>query len=129
MRPTAWAVAAFLVSAHMPTGVPAHHAFSAEFSRDLPLEITGTVTRVEWMNPHARFYVDAAGENGETVEWNFELASPNSLMRQGWRHDSLKAGDKVTVAGVRARNSPYIGNAGSVTLADGTRVFSNRPED
>ena len=129
MRSMALAASAFLMYAIAAPAAFAHHAFSAEFSRDLPLELTGTVTRVEWMNPHARFYIEAPGENGEMVEWDFELASPNSLMRQGWRHDSLKAGDTVTVTGFRARNAPHVGNAGSVTLADGRRVFSNQPRD
>lgn len=119
---------AFLVPAAVPASATAHHAFSAEFSRDLPITVSGTVTKVEWMNPHARFYVEAEDENGETVEWDFELASPNTLMRRGWRHDSLKPGDKVTVDGHRARNAPHVGNASSVELADGSKVFSSPQE-
>ncbi|HEX6999373.1 MAG TPA: DUF6152 family protein [Gammaproteobacteria bacterium] len=102
----------------------AHHSFSAEFSRDLPIEVTGTVTRVEWTNPHARFYVEAKDENGETVEWDFELTTPNLLMRKGWKRDSLKPGDEVTVSGWRARNAPHVGNAASVTLKDGRKLFT-----
>lgn len=109
----------------IPAGALAHHAFAAEFDRALPIEITGTVTKVEWMNPHARFYVDAEDENGEIVNWDFELGSPNGLMRQGWRRDSLKPGDTVTVTGWRARNAPNVGNARTVTLADGKRVFAS----
>jgi hypothetical protein len=108
-----------------PAGVLAHHAFSAEFSRDLPIEVTGAVTKVEWMNPHARFYVDAEDENGEIVNWDFELGSPNNLMRRGWTRNSLKPGDVVTVTGHRARNAPHVGNASSVVLGDGTRVFAS----
>lgn len=108
----------------LPGPVLAHHSFSAEFSRDLPVEVTGTVVRVAWMNPHARFYVEAEDENGEKVEWDFELTTPNILMRQGWRQDSLKPGDKVTVTGWRARNAPHVANAGSVVLADGKRLFT-----
>jgi hypothetical protein len=104
--------------------VQAHHAFSAEFSRDLPLEITGTVTKVEWMNPHARFYVDVEDESGEVVNWDFELGSPNMLMRRGWTRNSLQPGDVVTVTGHRARNAPHVGNAGSVVLGDGRKVFA-----
>lgn len=105
-------------------GVQAHHAFSAEFSRDLPIEVQGTVTKVEWMNPHARFYVDAEDENGEIVNWNFELGSPNNLMRRGWTRNSLKPGDVVSVTGHRARNAPHVGNASSVVLGDGRKVFA-----
>lgn len=102
----------------------AHHSFSAEFSRDLPVEITGTVVRVEWMNPHARFYVESEDESGQKVEWDFELTTPNILMRRGWKQDSLKPGDTVTVTGWRARNAPHVANAGSVVLADGKRLFT-----
>jgi hypothetical protein len=109
----------------MPAIGLAHHSFSAEFSRDLPVEVTGKVLRVEWMNPHARFYVEADGEDGKPVEWDFELTTPNILMRQGWKPDSLKPGDQVTVSGWRARNSPHVANASSVTLlADGKRLFT-----
>jgi len=108
----------------LPASALGHHSFSAEFSRDLPVEVTGTVVRVEWMNPHARFYVEAEGENGETVEWDFELTTPNILMRQGWSKDSLQIGDTVTVTGWRARNAPHVANAGSVVLASGKRLFT-----
>jgi Family of unknown function (DUF6152) len=108
----------------IPATVLAHHSFSAEFSRDLPIEVTGTVVNVEWTNPHARFYIEAKDENGETVTWNFELMTPNILMRQGWTANSLKLGDTVTVNGWRARNDPHVAAAGSVTLPDGTRLFS-----
>ena len=103
----------------------AHHSFSAEFERNLPVTVTGTVTKVEWTNPHARFYVDEKNaETGEVVNWNFELASPNGLMRRGWNRNSMKIGDMVTVTGHRAKNNPHVGNASTVTLADGKRLFA-----
>ena len=102
----------------------AHHAFAAEFDRDQPIEITGTVTKVEWMNPHARFYVAVEDASGYVVNWDFELGSPNGLMRRGWRRDSLKPGDVVTVSGWRARNAPHVANARAVKLADGREVFA-----
>jgi hypothetical protein len=108
----------------LSSGAAAHHSFAAEFSRELPIEVTGKVTKVEWTNPHARFYVTAAGENGETVEWDFELTTPNILFRRGWSPDALKPGDTVTVSGWRARNAPHVGNAGSVKLADGRQLFN-----
>lgn len=111
------------------TAAHAHHSFSAEFSRDLPVEVTGTVSMVEWTNPHARFYVEVEDESGERVEWNFELTSPNVLMRRGWRRDSLQIGDVVTVEGFRARNAPHVANAGNVTLADGTVLFGRSRSD
>jgi hypothetical protein len=122
-------IALTAAGAAVPASSWAHHAFSAQFSRDLPVEITGRVSKVEWMNPHARFYVEAEDENGETVEWNFELASPNALMRQGWRHDSLEVGDEITVEGFRARNSPNVANAGTVKLANGEELFGRNARD
>ncbi len=107
----------------------AHHAFAAEFDRDRPVEVTGTVTRVEWTNPHARFYVDVEDEDGETVNWDFELTTPNILFRQGWSRNSLREGDVVTVKGFRARNAPYVANAGEVMLSDGRTVFSGSGPD
>ena len=102
----------------------AHHSFAAEFDRDMPITVTGTVTKVEWMNPHARFYIDSKDDAGKTVNWDFELASPNGLMRRGWNRNSMKIGDTVTVTGHRAKNNPLVGNASTVTLADGKRLFA-----
>jgi hypothetical protein len=102
----------------------AHHSFAAEFDRNLPVTVTGTVTKVEWMNPHARFYIDAKDDSGSTVNWDFELASPNGLMRRGWNRNSMKIGDVVTVTGHRAKNNPLVGNASTVTLADGKKLFA-----
>jgi Family of unknown function (DUF6152) len=108
----------------------AHHSFAAEFDRALPITITGTVTKVEWANPHARFYIDAKDEKtGEIVNWDFELASPNGLMRRGWTRNSMKLGDLVTVAGHRAKNNPHVGNASSVTLANGKKLFAGSSAD
>jgi hypothetical protein len=108
----------------------AHHSFAAEFDRDLPVSVTGTVTKVEWANPHARFYIDAKDEkSGETIAWDFELASPNGLMRRGWTRNSMKIGDTVTVTGHRAKNNPHVGNASTVTLADGKRLFAGSSID
>jgi hypothetical protein len=73
-------------------GAFAHHSLSAEY-RSKPIELKGTVTNVEWMNPHARFYLDVKGDDGKLVNWEFELDSPNGLMRQGWTRNSLKVGD------------------------------------
>src|SRR5688572_17838576 len=95
----------------------AHHSYAAEFDREKRITLTGTVTKVEWANPHARFYFDAKDEkSGKVVNWNFELGSPNGLMRLGWNRNSLKIGAVITVSGTLAKNSPYIGNATTVTL-------------
>ena len=107
----------------------AHHSFAAEFDRNLPITVTGTVTKVEWMNPHARFYIDSKDEAGKIVNWDFELASPNGLMRRGWNRNSMKIGDTVTVTGHRAKNNPAVGNASSVVLADGKKLFAGSSID
>src|SRR5689334_18789581 len=74
----------------------AHHSFAAEYDEKQPVELKGTVTKVEWTNPHARFYIDVKAENGTVEHWNLELASPNVLARNGWRRNSLKEGDLIT---------------------------------
>ncbi len=102
-----------------------HHSFAAEFDRNRPITVTGAVTKVEWANPHAHFYIDVKDEKtGEVVNWDFELASPNGLMRRGWTRNSMKLGDVVTVTGHRAKNAPNVGNASTVALADGQEFFA-----
>jgi len=108
--------------------IPANHSFSAEFDSTKVVTLTGTVTKVEWANPHARFYIDAKNDKGVMMNWDFELASPNGLMRNGWRRDSLKIGDTVTVNGTLAKNAPNVGNARTVTLANGKRLFAGSSE-
>jgi hypothetical protein len=108
----------------VPAGLEAHHSFAAEYDAKKPIALKGTVTKVEWTNPHARFYVDVKDENGTVNNWNLELASPNVLMRNGWTRHSLKVGDEVTVEGARAKDGSMLANARSVVLADGRKVFA-----
>ncbi len=102
----------------------AHHSFAAEYDAKNPIKITGVVTKMEWMNPHARFYVDVKGPDGKVTNWNFELGAIPVLLKQGWRKNSLKQGDQVTVEGSRAKDGSNSANARSVTLPDGRRVFA-----
>jgi DNA/RNA endonuclease YhcR with UshA esterase domain len=102
----------------------AHHSFATQYDADQPVTLTGVVTKVEWMNPHARFYVDVKDESGNVTNWNLELASPNVLTRNGWSRNSLKEGDEVTVEGSRARSGAHMANARTVKLADGRQVFA-----
>jgi DNA/RNA endonuclease YhcR with UshA esterase domain len=102
----------------------AHHSFATQYDADQPVTLTGIVTKVEWMNPHARFYVDVKDDSGNVTNWNLELASPNVLTRNGWSRNSLKEGDQVTVEGSRARSGANMANARTVTLADGKQVFA-----
>jgi len=102
----------------------AHHSFAAEYDANKPLALKGVVTKMEWMNPHARFYVDVTDETGKIVNWNVELASPNVLLRQGWTRDALKPGDLVLVEASQAKDGSNLANAQRVTLSDGRRVFA-----
>lgn len=102
----------------------AHHSFAAEYDSKKPITVVGTVTKVEWTNPHARFYVTSKDEGGKVTDWNFELGSPNVLIRQGWKRSSLKEGDQVTVEGYMAKDGSNLANARRVTLADGRKVFA-----
>jgi hypothetical protein len=102
----------------------AHHSFSAEYDADKPVELKGVVTKVEWMNPHARFYVDVKDDKDQVTNWNLELASPNVLTRNGWTRTSLHVGDRITVNGSMAKDGSKMANAREVVLADGRRVFA-----
>jgi hypothetical protein len=108
----------------------AHHSFGAEYDSKKPLKFDdAVVTKVEWTNPHARFYVDVKGADGKVVNWNFELASPNVLKRNGWTRNTLKEGDHVGVEGAAAKDGGHLGNAQRVTLPDGKRVFAGSNTD
>jgi hypothetical protein len=113
---------AALLTASLP--VLGHHSFAAEYDEKKPVNLKGTVSKVEWTNPHARFYVDVKDDSGKVITWNFELASPNVLIRNGWSRKSLKEGDQVTVQGSQAKDGAYLANARSVVLADGRKVFA-----
>jgi hypothetical protein len=107
----------------------AHHSFAAEYDSTKPMTATGEVTKVEWMNPHARFYVDVKDEGGKTTNWEFELGSPNGLMRQGWTRNSLKPGDTISVEGYLAKDGSKLANARTVKLSDGRKVFAGSTTD
>ena len=102
----------------------AHHSFTAEYDSKKVREFVGTVTKVEWANPHARFYLDVKNEDGSVTNWNFELASPNVLKRNGWTKNTLKEGDKVTVMGAAAKDGARLGHAQTVIGPDGKRLFA-----
>jgi hypothetical protein len=106
------------------TAVGAHHGFSSEYDEKKPVTLTGAVSKIEWTNPHARFYIDVKDASGKVTNWNFELASLNSLRRNGWTQFTLKVGDVVTASGYAALSGVPMANASSVRLADGTRLFA-----
>jgi hypothetical protein len=103
----------------------AHHSYSAEFDADKPVKVTGVVTKVDWKNPHALFYIDVTDASGKVANWGWELASPTQLMRAGWTRNSMKVGDTVTVEGTLARDGSNYGNSKAVVLAStGKRLFA-----
>lgn len=100
----------------------AHHSGAAEFDSHKKVDLTGVVTKVEWTNPHAHFYMDVKDSIGNVVNWNLELASPNVLIRNGWHRNSVKPGDTVTVTGVQAKDSSNYASAGVITFPDGHKL-------
>ena len=114
--------AAVLMLAAMPAA--AHHAFAAEFDSDKPVKVKGSVTKVEWVNPHAWIYVDVKGDDGKVVNWHFELGPPNALFRLGWKKDAIPEGTQVEISGYRAKSGENVGNGRSITLPDGRELFS-----
>jgi hypothetical protein len=125
IRVTLLVCAAALVTGH---AAHAHHSFAAIYDGEKAVTMSGTVTRVEWTNPHIHFSIDVTGEDGTVTQWRFEGYPPNMLVRQGWQRDvTLKRGDTVTVFGWLARVEPQLGFARWVTLADGRKLAAGPP--
>jgi len=114
-------VAIALLAAALPGY--AHHSFSAQFDSKKPLKMTGTVTKVEWQNPHSWFYLDVKGDDGKVTNWGWELASPNLLLRRGWTPKTLEAGAVVTVEGFQALNGSNMANARVIVTSAGQTLL------
>jgi hypothetical protein len=109
--------------------VVAHHSFAAQYDRSKPITITGPVTKIDWINPHARFFIDVKDDNAKTINWEVELGPPAGLMRRGWTRNSLKVGESVTVNGFLAKDGSNLANAQTVTLGDGRKIFAGSSSD
>ena len=101
----------------------AHHSFVAVFDAERPVEVTGTVTQIEWLNPHVWIHIDVENDGGEDSNWRFEMGSPNNLVRSGLNHRSLEVGQVLTVVGLRARDNSQKAAVRRVTLSTGRVVF------
>ena len=122
MRPVPFFAIACVVWLASGLPAPAHHSGAAEFDSNKKIDLTGVVTKVEWTNPHAHFYMDVKEASGNVANWNLELASPNVLIRNGWKRNSIKPGDMVSVTGIRAKDSPNYGSASVITFPDGHKL-------
>jgi Family of unknown function (DUF6152) len=107
-----------------PPALRAHHAFAAEFDASKSITLTGTVSKVAWTNPHAHIHLDVTGQGGRLRSWDFELGSPNALIRRGWLKSTVKPGDVITVVGYVAKDGSDLANARSITMSDGRKVFA-----
>jgi hypothetical protein len=109
---------------HLAEPMLAHHSEAAEYDSNKPVKVTGTLTKVEWQNPHVWFYVDVKDDAGKVTTWGFSSGPPGSLMRRGITKAALKIGETVNVEGNRARDGSNNANSRRVTYADGTNVFT-----
>jgi hypothetical protein len=121
MRKTLAMAMAIVVLSMAP--VVGHHAFSAEFDANKPVKLSGTITKLDWVNPHSWLYLDVIDSKGKATNWAVELAAPNAMLRRGWNKNSIPVGTKIVVDGWRAKNGANIANGGNVTLPDGRKLF------
>jgi hypothetical protein len=120
---------ALCLAAIVPVAARAHHSFTAEFDDQKPITLNGTVTKLEWTNPHTWFFIDVKNPDGSVTNWGLELAGPTNLLRAGWKRDAMKVGDPVTVDAFRARDDSHKANAKSILHAVTRKpIFTGTPE-
>ena len=112
-----------------PRVASAHHSFAAEYDASKPVTLKGKVTKVDWVNPHSWVHIDVTGPDGKVTNWSCETAPPNILYRQGWRRDSLKEGDEVTIDGFSSKDGSATMTARSVTMPNGRKMFAGSNTD
>ena len=125
---TRFAYLAAFITLAVVTPLLGHHSFAAEFDAGKAIRLTGTLTKVEWANPHTYFYIDVKEDNGNVLKWSCEAGSPGALSRRGFKKGDLKLGDSIIVDGYRAKDGSRLMDARRVTLADG-RVVSGASAD
>jgi hypothetical protein len=123
MRTSRLFAAALLVMLAAGAPVAAHHSFAAEFDGQKPVTLRGTITKMEWTNPHAWLHIDVKGPDGKVVSWMIEGGAPNALLRRGWNRESVATGTAIVVQGFRARDGSNRASGGDVTLPDGKKLF------
>jgi hypothetical protein len=127
-RTAVWAITGALIATWIAVPAIAHHSFAAEYDRDKPVDMTGTVTTMKWSNPHGWLYMDVVGADGKTVNWSFELTSTNALIRAGWKKDDVPPGRRLRIEGFQARHSGPVAFASTVWAAeDGRLLFQVSP--
>ena len=126
-RHVAAGVAGVLLLGVMTRPPAAHHSFAAEFDADQPVMLRGTITRMEWINPHTWLHVDVKNEDGTTTAWMIEGGTPNTLFRRGFTRENVKVGTEITIEGYRARNGANRANGRDIVLPDGSRLFMGSP--
>jgi hypothetical protein len=129
MRHRLWTAVTILLGLALAAPLIAHHSVQAQFDRAKPVTLTGPVTKLDWINPHARFLMDVKDADGKVTSWEVELSAPAMLMRRGWTRNALPIGGSVTVTGPSAKDGSKMIYANSVTLSDGKRVFSGNPDE
>jgi hypothetical protein len=105
----------------------AHHSFAAEFDANQPVTLRGTITKMEWINPHSWLHIDVKNDDGTTTPWMIEGATPNTLLRRGFTRDAVKPGTEITIVGYRAKNGANRANGRDLILPDGSRLFMSSP--